>query len=250
MRNDLQNNPNGMGAFEPGASKDQKAEVPTMIGISTGNPSNAAQFQAQMQIMAEMHRHLTAVAGEADDDPQQALSDALGLPISVGSDRYSSPRAEALKEIAKSLARKNPKMAKSALDDLMKCADQLTDTQVQLVVDAPQSYLDLGYEEDAKGALKVILKKAEDVYAEDNDADDPNQAFKGSWPSTSLWQRCVKTAAKISPDLAHEIIAGIPDSEIATFEKVAYANSLLGVSSSYSVSEHHKNSSRFMSVVQ
>ncbi len=79
--------------------------------------------------------------------------------------------------------------------------------------------------------FKALLKAAEKLYAHDVDADDPNKSFKRTWPSADLWRKCVQAAAKISPAFAEEIIAEIPDPEIAAAQKVAFASSLLGVSS-------------------
>ncbi len=73
-----------------------------------------------------------------------------------------------------------------------------------------------------------MVKAAERLYAHDTDAEDPNKAFKGTWPSADLWRRCVQIAGKISPALAEEIIGEIPDPEIAAAQKVAFASGLLG----------------------
>jgi len=94
----------------------------------------------------------------------------------------------------------------------------------------PKIYLDLGDEEAAKRAIKVLVKAAEKLYARDTDSDDPNKAFKGTWPSADLWTKCVQAAAKISPALAEEIIAEISDPDIAAAQRVAFATSLLGAS--------------------
>jgi hypothetical protein len=44
--------------------------------------------------------------------------------------------------------------------------------------------------------------------------DMQNQAFKAMWPSTAIWQRTLRAADKLSPALAQDIIADIPDPEI------------------------------------
>jgi hypothetical protein len=72
-----------------------------------------------------------------------------------------------------------------------------------------------------------MLKAAEKIYAHDINADDPNKAFKGTWPAADLWRRCVQIAGNVSPSLAEEIIGQIPDSEIAAAQKIAFASSLL-----------------------
>lgn len=140
----------------------------------------------------------------------------------------SSPRAEALLMVARNAEKKKPSLAKSALDEIVKLEDQFTPSQVKGIADVPKIYLDLGDADGAKKALKPMLKAAERLYAHDTDADDPNKAFKGTWPSADLWRKCVQVAAKISPALAEEIIGEIPDPEIAAAQRVALASSLLG----------------------
>ena len=75
--------------------------------------------------------------------------------------------------------------------------------------------------------LQALLKAAEKVYAQDTDAEDPNKAFKGVWPSVDMWRQCVQVAGRISPELAEEVISEIPDPDILALEKVAFASALL-----------------------
>ena len=140
---------------------------------------------------------------------------------------------------------RDPRAAKTALDELVKLEDQLSLSQEQGLTTLPQSFLDLGDQEGAKKALRRLAKIAEKLYAGDHDSDDPNQAFKGMWPSTHVWRKCVQLAARISAELAEEVIAGISDPEIESFQKVAYATSLLGVAgTATSFVERFKNMSR------
>ena len=113
----------------------------------------------------------------------------------------------------------------------MKFEDQLNPKEIRKLADVPKVYSELGDEDTAKKALKVVLKAAESLYAHDTDAEDPNKSFKGTWPSTDLWRQCVQIAAKISPALAEEIISAISDPEIAASQKVSFASSLLGATS-------------------
>jgi len=128
----------------------------------------------------------------------------------------------------------------------LKIEDQLTPQQIAGIANLPKIYLDLGDEDGARKALKPLLKAAEKIYAHDTDADDPNKAFKGTWPSADLWRRCIQVAAKISPSLAEEIIGEIPDPEIAASERVDFASSLLRASGDpVVVSECRKNGSSY-----
>src|ERR1051326_3481033 len=173
---------------------------------------------------------MNEISKEVDKDSQQAINDALMLPT-AGVWENSSPRAGALLIVARNSAKKRPASAKSALDEILKFEEQLTPAQIKNLGDVPQVYAELGDVEDAKKAIKPILKAAEKLYAHDTDAEDPNKAFKGTWPSSDLWRRAVQVAGKISPGLAEEIIGEIPDPEIAVAQRVAYAGSLLGGSS-------------------
>jgi hypothetical protein len=91
--------------------------------------------------------------------------------------------------------------------------------------------MEIGDQESAEKAIKEGVQVAEKLYAVDNDSDNPNRAFKGAWPSTNQWRRCVQLATKLSPAMVEAMIAAIPDSDIATFQKVYFASSLLGVTS-------------------
>jgi hypothetical protein len=256
MRSDLQRFPNGMKSVDPSAYGDppagkngHSASTMTSVGIG-GDAAGNAEFQAKQEAQMGIDKQKNAVISEAGTDPKQALTDALTLPLSDAYGDFYSPRVSALEAIAQSAAKKEPMIAKAALDEIVKLEDQLSQSQAQSLDKVPQSYLDLGDEEGAKKALKGLLKIAEKLYTRDNDPDDPNLAFKGTWPSTNLWRKCVQIAGKISPDLAQEIIAGISDPEIETFQKVAYATSLLGVPGlPTSIAERHKNGSSSVTTV-
>src|SRR5215469_578784 len=202
-----------------------------------GAPSGAAQQAIEAQVMQRM----SEIEKETDKVPSQALGDALGLPVQGPNAKERSPRAQALIEIADAVSRKKPSVAKSALDEIVKIQDQLSPAQMIGLSKVPRIYLDLGDEEGARKVLKALLKAAEKLYGEDTDAEDPNKAFKGNWPSSNLWRRCVQVAAQISPTLADDIISDIPDPEIAATEKAAYASSLLGAESEpFKISECRK----------
>ena len=109
----------------------------------------------------------------------------------------------------------------------------------------------MGDTEGAKKAVKVLAKAAEKAYVEDTNPDDPNLAFKGQWPSSALWRTAVQAAAKISPEMAEEIMAGIQDEDIAAFQKISYASSLLGAPrAQLSISTRRKNGTSFMTTAQ
>ena len=203
-------------------------------GITDDDSPKAAQSVNQQEAMQtaqhQLAQRMSDIVKEAEKDPQQAINDALTLPVE-GVFQPSSPRAESLLQIANNFAARKHSSAKSALDEILKFEDQLSPEQIKSIAEAPQIYIKLGDVEDARKALKPIVKAADKLYAHDVDADDPNKAFKGTWPSADLWRKCVQVAAKISPAYAEEIMAEIPDADIAASVKVAYAASLLGQTS-------------------
>jgi len=196
-------------------------------GITDGDAPNGAGTGAP-QVEAQIIHRINDVTKEAENDPAQALADALGLPLQGQGPMHQSPRVQAFMAIAQSAAKGKPSIAKSALDEIIKVEDQLTAQEIAGAANLPMIYIGLGDEQAAKKAIKAMVKAAEKLYARDTDDDDPNKAFKGTWPSADLWRKCVQAAAKISPALAEEIITEIPDPEIAAAQRVAFASSLLG----------------------
>ena len=97
-------------------------------------------------------------------------------------------------------------------------------------------------------AVDILVEAGNKTYEKDIDADDPNKAFKGAWPSTDLWRKAIQQAAKISARFPEEIIAGLQDPEIATFEKVAFASALMGgsaIDAPFLVSDCRKNGASY-----
>jgi hypothetical protein len=199
----------------------------TSFGVTDSDAQQSVEGMERDQVVAPIRQRTQEVIGEVEKDPQRALADALVLPVQA--DPSFSPRASALSAIAFSVAKKKPSVARAALDEIGKVQDQLTPEQMSNLATLPPLYMDMGDEDGARKVLKTLLKAAEKMHEHDLDADDPNKAFKGTWPSTDLWRQCVRVAAKISPALAEEIISNLPDPDIAAAQKVAFASSLLGV---------------------
>jgi hypothetical protein len=61
------------------------------------------------------------------------------------------------------------------------------------------------------------------------------------WLSTAIWQRTLCAADKLSPALAQDIIADIPDPEIAAVVKLQQAGVLIGKPSGMEGAVCHKN---------
>jgi hypothetical protein len=111
-----------------------------------------------------------------------------------------------------------------------------------MLAELPEIYMWLGDQDEARNSLNELIKIAGKLYSHDSDLNDPNQAFKGMWPSANLWRHCMEFAAKLNPSLAEEILQEIPDAEIRSFERVTFADSLLGaVAPSLSIIEKNRN---------
>lgn len=213
----------------------------------TDSGSGIGNAAAKQQVEAQMGERVQAVLNQADTDPTGALAKALALPVHGLSDS-SSPRSDALLGIARKTAAKKTSVSKSALDDFSTIQDQLTPQDMTRIDELPELYLNVGDIDGAKKALDILVKAAAKIYEHDTDPDDPNKSFKGSWPSTDLWRKAIQQGAKISPVLPEEIIAGLQDADISSFEKVVFAAALVGGSptdASILVADCRKNGASF-----
>ncbi len=225
--------PEGMTSIDPAAGQPSASQghMPAIYAVGQFDSGDAGQ--------TELHRNLQAYAAinaanlridkELESSPAQALSDAMNLPEQDPRGKADSPRAETLARVALALAEKDPKTSLAALAEFRKLSDGLSlYHQADVLSRLPDTYLALKDEKNARSALHELLGMAEKLYTRDTDPDDPNQAFKATWPSTALWRHRVEFSARLKPSPAEDILGAIPDPEIRTLEKVALAGSLLG----------------------
>jgi hypothetical protein len=248
--------PEGLQAVQPDYRlHPPKSGEPAQISMnfSVGN-DRATVNPLAVQAQQELQRRQKQIATDTDGSPRQAIAEAVSLPEFMsspgtfgGQDTY--PRAQALLEIAQKTGKKNSSVAKDALGELRKALVQASPMmQSAFLNDAASEYMEIGDQEGAETSLKEALKVAEKLYAVDTDSDNPNRVFKGAWPSTNQWRHCVQLGTKLSPTKAEAMIAGIRDPDIATFQKVYFASSLLGVTSGpASVAVITKDQGRFFS---
>lgn len=229
--------------------------APFRMSVSVGDNAAVAvdTFAIQEQQEIQSKQKERQIMADAQSNPRQAIAEAMSLPESVPSaapywGEGPCPRAEVLLQIAQKAGKANPTVAKDALGELRKSLSQASlMTQAKMIDDAATQYVEIGDEDGADKTVKEAIAIAEKLYAKDTDNDDPNRAFKGAWPSTNQWRRCVQTEARFSPNTAEEIVAGIRDPEIATFEKIYFATALLGVQLEHlDVGVRTKRSSSFM----
>jgi len=236
--------PEGLASMNalPNPDSRPKGDLPRILSIGS---TDATQSDLE-DVRRDIARRQQLVLSEAKTDPKQALSDAMSLPLDLGPESDFSPRIYALTSLARIAASKDPAVSVAAVGSIRKTAENMPiGRQAATLADLPEIYLELGEEPEARDALKKLGKIAADLYNHDSDLDDPNQAFKGMWPSANLWRRCIAVAAKLSPNLSEEMIQDIPDPDLRAFETITLANSLLGVNvASLSIIEKHKNGVR------
>jgi hypothetical protein len=169
--------------------------------IDSKDPAGAAAEQAQDQAMAQIESKMEKVMSESEKDPQQAYQDAEELPLnSPYPEADYFPRAEALRDIAFSGIKKDPSVARTAMNEMRKLtADMDPAVQGRLLTVVPNFYVEIGDFDEARISIKDLLKLADKLYSRDVDSSDPNLLFKGFWPATALWRRCVQYASKVSP---------------------------------------------------
>jgi hypothetical protein len=241
VQNALDHYPRSLGSMNALPSRDTQPHTHYMPGILSIGTVDTAQAAAE-GYQRELTRQQARILSDADRDPKQALSVAMDLPLSRGSEPDYSPRASTLISLARIVATSNPAVSKAALEQVRTIAAKMSPrTQASILRLVPEIYLRLGDDEGARDSLDELIKIAGKLYSIDSDADDPNQAFKAMWPSSNLWRDCVAFAAKLAPARAEEIIRDIPDPEIRAFERITLANSLLGADiPSLSIIEKHK----------
>jgi hypothetical protein len=208
--------PNGLQSLEP------ENGIPHSITMRL--PSNSGESSADDRYDDQLQLQIRQIIAQAEKDPKQALAAAMSLPD------FHNTRALALLKLAGAILETSPGYAANALDELMKIIPSIQREIVQfdMLAGAGDDYLKLGNTDSAKKVVDQGFKLAEKLYAIDTDADDPNQAFKAMWPSTSAWRRFIALATRISPQTALQAINNIPDPEIQSLETIALADSLLG----------------------
>jgi hypothetical protein len=238
--------PEGLQAVQPDDElhppKEGEPSISRVSVSSLDTPPIAINSFA-VQAEQEIQRKERQIAAEADANPRQAIAYAMSLPEVPPEGAENSPRGSTLLRIAKKVGKKNPSVTKDALAELRKSLAQTSlMVQAKSIDDAAEEYLEIGDDDDADKTITETLRVAEKLYTKDADSGDPNRVFKGAWPSTNQRRRCVQITARFSPSRAEVIIADIRDPEIAAFEKIYFANALLGAPPrAMSVGEIHKN---------
>jgi hypothetical protein len=166
------------------------------------------------------------IADESETVGTASISKALNLPIQAGS---LYPRADALEGIAEACLVNSPVVASHALSELDKAIEDIPPLRrAEFLLSEIDALLRMGDKTGALEKLKAMTKVTEQIYKDDADPDDPNDAAKPFWPSAAIWTKTLPIALRISNDTAMSMIAGIPDPEIQIIEKIELADLYLG----------------------
>jgi len=242
-KNSLMEHPNGLYSLDEKFGKPTDPKDDALPGIDI-SPVFDAAMQKDNAYMIQQEARIQDLANQ---NPKQALAEVYTVPELNQSGRH--PRMNLFFVVAERTVKKDPTVCQTALSEIRKSISSLKlDSQALELLRVADLYMQLPAQEDAIETLHETLKVIDDLYEKDSDLKDPNLAFKGTWPSTQFWGRCVTIAARISPQLVEEIIGQIQDPEILSYEKVMYANGLLGAPQvDLQVAQNHKDSDHYFS---
>ncbi|HEX6880117.1 MAG TPA: hypothetical protein VF135_07120 [Terriglobales bacterium] len=161
------------------------------------------------------------IAADAEKHPQDSLANA-------GSIQDPSIRTSAYMSIAQATWKKQPSVARQALDKAADTIDKLSgEQQVTHYQELVSLYNRMGATDDAKKYIEKGMSAAAKVFKQDTNADDPNQAPKAYWPSVAGWRSMLSLASDISPLYAATLLKDIPDDEARTLCQLGIATALL-----------------------
>ena len=205
---------------QPGAGQGGNAGIMMMMstmhgsGDRTGPPAGMPAPAERMLVSQAMQ--------EAEKDPQAAMNKAAAIS-------NPGPKVDAYMGIARISAKKNPSVARQALEKALELPLDDTQRAVMRMDDAAQIYLQMDDTDNAKKAVEKQLDAAEKAYRADSNGDDPNKALKAYWPSTEAYRAALRNAARISPDWAQTLLKEISDPEVRTLNQIALASVMLDV---------------------
>ena len=204
---------------QPGAGQGGNAGMMMMStmhgsGDRTGPPAGMPAPAERMLVSQAMQ--------EAEKDPQAAMNKAAAIS-------NPGPKVDAYMGIARISAKKNPSVARQALEKALELPLDDTQRAVMRMDDAAQIYLQMDDTDNAKKAVEKQLDAAEKAYRADSNGDDPNKALKAYWPSTEAYRAALRNAARISPDWAQTLLKEISDPEVRTLNQIALASVMLDV---------------------
>jgi len=226
--------PNGVQSLDPGSADINKPDAKgdnkprnsgLSISISSGDSARSGPSPDE-QVRLELERRARQIARDSEQDPTQAIAQAMTLPASF---EGGASREQALLGIAQANTKKNPMAAKQAFDELRKASvDLKLQQRVRFLAASAKGYVQLGETESAQKALNEGMKVSDQLLEQDKNADDPNKALKAWWPSVDGYRQFIEIETTISQKEALAMLADIQDEEMQTIERVMFTNALLG----------------------
>jgi hypothetical protein len=216
VRAALQQYPEGSASLDGGDGR-----VGRSVRRGTGQPD--AQQEAQQRLWALASARAAAANAALSESPERALSIAKTIPVPMF-------QAQALGNIAKAVAERDPGMAKGILGQCISLLDDLK--QPQMRAEEWSAVAEAAFKiKDDKLAWRAIdraLADASDLLKQDTDSDMPNTAPVEYWPSTQAYRRAMITATKLFQVDAEPALLKITDPDLALLAKIQMAEALLG----------------------
>ncbi len=191
----------------------------TSYRISSGKPSGSGAPEDGDNLM-EVQRE-AQITRDAEEHPQDALANAATL-------QTPHLKTAAYVSIARSAMKKNPSVARQALQKAVDSLDKLPgEAQAMSTGEIARLYLQMKDEDSAKKVIEQGVAATDKIYRADINPDDPNKAPKAYWASTASWRSMLSLASQISPAWAATLLKDIPDEEIKTLVQLGVATALL-----------------------
>ncbi len=242
--------PQGTASFNSEPSPDAKPEnrqrgmgpsYSVSMG-SSGGRSGGGNMGAAMAARAVQEQQMRKIIAEAEDHPDTALAQAAGISdLNV--------RAGTYQMIARVGVKKDPSVARNALEKLLALVDQLDENmQSSMLSSAAQTYLQMNDNDNAKKVIERGFKLADKLLKTDTNADDPNKALKAYWPSAEAFRSFTRVAGQISPTWALTTLNEIQDPEMKFVSQCALAQQWLDISRGTTMIVTNRKGNNSMSV--
>jgi hypothetical protein len=231
----LQQYPQGLNSVIPQPQPGNQRHVQSTVTFSLGKgqgPGPAGLAAANIAGKNRAMQDAGTIAQEGEDDPIQAITHSMTLPVKLGDGGpgFMSPRADALESIARANTEKNPAAAGQALSELRKIAGDIPAAgRAKYLAGAADLYLEMDEKANAEKTIAEGFAVAAKLLESDVNADNPNTGLKAWWPSTDAYRRFIDLDAKISRGATLNALKEIEDPEIRAAETIMFARSLLGL---------------------
>jgi hypothetical protein len=212
----------------------------TSFSFNSGGSSGRGGSGPDPAALLDMQRE-AQVNKQAEEHPQDAMANAATL-------QAPNLKTSAYVTIARQTWKKNPSLARQALEKAVDSVDKMNpEVQSMSVSEIARLYMQLKDEEGAKKVIELGVANTDKLYRADLNPDDPNKAPKAYWPSTVAWRSMLSLASEISPLWAANLLKEIPDDEIRTLAQMGIATALLHAQSPQTeIMSYTKNDGRMM----